>query len=165
MRAFLMTPAESVPWLTESLPAFGERLGAVLFHIPNNVRRPADGTADPRLSALLAAWPPAIPLAMEFQHPSWHVDETFHALRARDAALVTTELPEDEAPPDIRVTGPFLYLRLRRHDYDDAEIRAWAGRVQPFLATGRDVYAFFRHDETGRATELAASLTKAVERT
>ena len=163
MRAFMAAPAESVPWLTESLPTFGQRLGAVLFGIPANVRRAADGAGDARLAALLAAWPREIPLAMEFQHESWHLDETFSALRGADAALVTTELPEDSEPPEIRVTGPFLYLRLRRHDYDDAEITAWAARLQPFLDAGHDAYVFFRHDETGRATELARALAAAVE--
>lgn len=163
MRAFLMAPLESVPWLTESLPAFGDRLGAVLFRVPNNVRRAADGAADARLAAFLAAWPAVIPLAMEFQHETWHIDETFGALRGAGAALVTTEMPEDEQPPDIRVTGPFLYLRLRRHDYDDAELDAWAGRLRPFLDAGQDAYVFFRHDDTGRATELARELQARVE--
>jgi uncharacterized protein YecE (DUF72 family) len=165
MRAFLMAPAESVPWLTESLPIFGERLGAVLFRVPGNVRRADDGTGDARLRALLDAWPRALPLAMEFQHESWHVDEVFDLLRKSGAALVTTELPEYEMPPAIRVTGRFLYLRLRRHDYDPAEITAWAARLQPFLAAGQDAYVFFRHDESGRATELATELEQAVERT
>jgi len=163
IRALLMTPAESVPWLTESLPTFGERLGAVLFRVPNNVRRLADGAADARLAAFLAAWPAAIPLAMEFQHESWHVDETFDALERAGAPLVTTELPESEQPPDIRVTGPFLYLRLRRLDYGAGEILAWAGRLGPFLDAGRDAYVFFRHDDTGTATELAKELQARVE--
>jgi uncharacterized protein YecE (DUF72 family) len=165
MRAFLMAPAESIPWLTESLPVFGERLGAVLFYVPNNVRRYADGVGDAKLAALLTAWPAGIPLALEFQHESWQLDETFSALRTAGAALVTTERPEDEVPPEIRVTGRFLYLRLRRHDYDDAEIAAWANRLQPFLAAGHDAYVFFRHDDTGRATELASALMEAVGKT
>ena len=134
--------------------------------------------ADARLTALLAAWPPAIPLVVELQDASWHVDETFEALRAVGAVLCTTELPPegDEGaggdgagpdggaptgtaphpePPFIRRTGPFLYLRLRRHDYEAAALDAWAARIEPFLAAGDDVYAFFRHDPVGRAAELA----------
>ncbi len=163
MRALLMAPAESVPWLTESLGSFGERLGAVLFRVPANVRRPPDGAGDARLAALLEAWPRSVPLALEFQHESWHVDETFDALRAAGATLVTTELPEDEQPPAMRVTGPFLYLRLRRHDYDTAELAAWAERLRPFLDAGHDAYVFFRHDESGRATELAREMLAAAE--
>ena len=80
------------------------------------------------------------------------------------AALCATEQPDDATPPDIRRTGPHLYLRLRRHDYSDAELDAWADRIEPFLAAGDDAYVFFRHDEVGRGPELAAALVAAVER-
>ena len=41
--------------------------------------------------------------------------------------------------------------------------RAWAARVAPFLDAGHDVYAFFRHDETGNAARLAARLADEVD--
>ena len=165
----------------------------MLFRIPAEIRR--DGpwvsgdppVADARLAALLAAWPRHIPLVVELQDPSWHVDETFAALRAAGATLCTTEVPPegdegaggegaggegdggeaarhdpdsrgDPEPPFIRRTGSFLYLRLRRHDYDAVALDAWAGRIEPFLAAGDDVYVFFRHDPVGRAAELALEL-------
>ena len=177
IRALWGTPEESVAWLTEPLPHFGERLGAVLVRVPSEVRR--DGPwvngdtalADARLGALLAAWPRRIPLVVELQDRSWHVDETFDALRAVGAVLCTTELPpegdegakqtganSDEGEPVIRRTGSFLYLRLRRHDYTPAELDAWTARIEPFLSAGDDVYAFFRHDPAGRAGELALEL-------
>lgn len=158
-RALQVDPTTSVPWLTGPYRAFGERLGTVLFRVPDGVSR-----NDERLHALLAAWPADLPLTLEFQDPSWHVDETFEALREIGAALCTTELPEDSGPPTIRRTGTFLYLRLRRHDYSDAELVAWAARLEPFLASGDDVYVFFRHDEVGRGPELALGLEAAVER-
>jgi len=190
VRALRGSPEESVAWLTEPLPAFGPRLGAVLFRIPAEIRR--DGPwvegdtslADSRLEAFLAAWPRAIPLVVELQDPSWHVDETFAALRRAGATLCITELPpegdegaiptgaadaggasglagsavDDREPPIIRRTGSFLYLRLRLHDYDAAALDAWAARIEPFLTAGDDVYAFFRHDPVGRAAELALAL-------
>jgi len=159
----LSTTEESVAWLTERLDGFGERLGAVLYRVPHNVSRRPDGSSDLAVQRLLAAWPRGIPLTMEFQHASWHVDETFSALREAGAILCTTELPESEAPPDIRVTGTGLYLRLRRTDYDADELARWAARIRPFLDAGHPVLAFFRHDETGRAAELAQDLTALVE--
>jgi uncharacterized protein YecE (DUF72 family) len=99
----------------------------------------------------------------EFQHASWHVDETFGALRDAGAALCATDLPEDDEAPTIRLTGGLVYLRLRRHDYAADEIRAWADRVSPFLDAGLDAYVFFRHDETGRGPELARGLIEAVD--
>lgn len=156
-RALQVDPATSVPWLTDPYRAFGEKLGTVLFRVPDGVRRD-----DEKLAALLAAWPSDIPLTMEFQDASWHVDETFTALQRVGAALCATELPDDPEPPTLRRTGTFLYLRLRRHDYDAAAIAGWAARVEPFLASGDDVYAFFRHDEVGRGAELALELAEAL---
>lgn len=152
-------PTESIPWLTDPYRRFGERRGSVLFRVPDGRVRD-----DGRLAAVLAAWPRDVPLTMEFQDPSWHVDETYAALASVGAALCTTELPEHVDPPSIQRTGPFLYLRLRRHDYTDVEIDAWAARLEPFLAAGDDVFAFFRHDEVGRGPELAAALAEAVAR-
>ena len=156
-RSLQVDPTTSVPWLTEPYRAFGERLGTVLFRVPEGVRRD-----DEKLGALLAVWPSDIPLTMEFQDASWHVDETFAALERIGAALCGTELPDDPEPPTMRRTGSFLYLRLRRHDYDATAITEWASRVEPFLASGDDVYVFFRHDEVGRGAELALELRDAL---
>jgi uncharacterized protein YecE (DUF72 family) len=149
-RSLAVDPAASVPWLTDPLRRFGERLGTVLFRVPDGVRRDDD-----RLAALLAVWPPDLPLTMEFQDASWHVDEVFAALADAGAALCTTELPEDPEPPTIRRTGPFLYLRLRRHEYSSADLAAWAARLEPFVSDGLDAFVFFRHDDAGRGAELA----------
>jgi uncharacterized protein YecE (DUF72 family) len=159
MRALLQDPLGSVPWLTESLATFGERLGTVLFRVPSPVAADVD-----RLAALLDAWPRDVPLTVEFQDPSWHVDEVFRRLTESGAVLCATDLPDDPEPPTLRLTGPFLYLRLRRDNYSAAEVDAWAQRLAPFLASGRDAFVFFRHDESGRAAELAAELHAAVER-
>ncbi len=159
IRALYADPAQSVPWLTQTLPAFGERLGAVLFRIPGEVAR-----HDERLARLLAAWPGGLPLVLEAQHPSWQADEVFAALRASGAVLCTTDLDEPEGAPDIRRTGPFLYLRLRRSAYDDAALDAWARRLVPFLDDGLDAYVLFRHDEDGTSALHAAGFAARVER-
>jgi len=158
-RSLQVDPTVSVPWLTGPYRAFGERLGTVLFRVPDGVRRD-----DERLAALLRAWPADLPLTMEFQDGSWHVDETFEALAQAGAALCATDLPDAAEPPTLRRTGSFLYLRLRRHDYDVAELAAWAGRLEPFLTAGDDAFVFFRHDDVGRGPELARELAEAVRR-
>jgi uncharacterized protein YecE (DUF72 family) len=149
-RSLLVDPVASVPWLTDPLRRFADRLGTILFRVP-------DGTArsDEKLAALLAAWPRELPLTMEFQDPTWHVDEVFGALADAGVAVCATDLPEDPEPPTIRRSGPFLYLRLRRHDYSTAELTAWADRLEPFLDDGLDAFVFFRHDDVGRGAELA----------
>jgi uncharacterized protein YecE (DUF72 family) len=152
-------PAESVAWLTEYLPAFGPKLGAVLFRVGNEIPR-----NDDRLIGLLTAWPASVPLVLEAQHPSWTADETFAALRDAGAVLCTTDLDDQDEIPDIRRTGPFLYLRLRRSTYTDAELDAWARRLVPFLDDGLDAYVLFRHDEDGTSALRAEGFAARVDR-
>lgn len=152
-RSLRVDPGASVPWLTTPLRRFGDRLGTVLFRVPDGVARD-----DARLAALLGAWPPDMPLALEFQDPSWHVDEVFDIVRAGGAALVATDLETAGDPPPLRRSGPFLYLRLRRPDYTPDELARWVARLEPFLTDGLDAYVFFRHDEVGRGAELAVEL-------
>ncbi len=152
-RTLQVDPSESVAWLTGPLRRFGNRLGTILFRVPDGVARDDD-----RLAGLLGAWPADLPLALEFQDPSWHLDEVYDAIRSVGAALVTTDHEDNPEPPTIRRTGPFLYLRLRRPDYDPVELRRWLDRLEPFLADGVDAYVYFRHDEVGRGAELAMEL-------
>jgi uncharacterized protein YecE (DUF72 family) len=152
-RALQVDPADSVDWLTTPLRRFGESLGTVLFRVPDGVVR-----SDERLAGLLGAWPLDLPLALEFQDPSWHVDEVFGAARDAGAAIVTTDLDTEPEPPAIRRSGPFLYLRLRRADYSSDELARWLDRLEPFLADGVDAYVYFRHDDVGRGAELALEL-------
>jgi uncharacterized protein YecE (DUF72 family) len=166
VRALLGDPAESISWLTEPLPHFGERLGAVLFRVPAEIRRggPIFGgdpvVSDARLAGAIHAWPTSIPLVMEFQDPSWHVDQTFTTLRECGVTLCATDLPELEEPPTIRRTGSRLYLRLRREAYTSSEVATWVARVQPFLDARDDVYVFFRHDANGENAERAEELLR-----
>ena len=55
-RALQTDPAGSIAWLTGPYRAFGERLGTVLFRVPDNARRD-----DAKLATLLAAWPRICP--------------------------------------------------------------------------------------------------------
>lgn len=153
MRAWATDPVSALPWLLEPARAFGERLGAVLFRVGAEQRR-----HDERLDRLLAAWPPEVPLVLEFQDPSWDDDEVHARLRAAGAMLCATDQAEAPDPPTLRLTGPALYARLRRDDYAPAELDAWAARIEPFLSTGTDAYVFFKHDPVGRGGELALEL-------
>lgn len=175
-RAFRHDPSATLPWLTRPFLLFGARLCAVLLRVA------ADQEHDDRLlDRFLTAWglvtdgrargrpgdPPSgsaggLPLALEFQHPSWLDDAVIARLRASGAVLCVTELGADPVPPPLYVTGPFLYLRLRRDDYSSSDLAAWAERLVPFLEDGRDAYVFFKHDERGRAPALALELREMV---
>lgn len=157
LRALLSDPDGTLPWLVGPLAGFGERLGAVLFRVPDEV-----GRDDGRLRALLAAWPAGVPLALEFRNESWVSDEVIALVEGAGAAWCATDL-DDEDPPIVRLTGPFLYLRLRRAAYGDTELAGWAARVVPFLEAGHDVYAFLRHDDHGASALRAIDLGRLVD--
>jgi uncharacterized protein YecE (DUF72 family) len=78
--------------------------------------------------------------------------------------LCTTDLDDADGLPDIRRTGPFLYLRLRRTAYGEAELDAWARRLVPFLDDGMDAFVVFRHDEDGTSALVAEGFAARVER-
>ncbi len=56
LRAFGEAAQQTVGWLTGPYRLFGERLGCVLFRVPENVHRD-----DLKLASLLAAWPADMP--------------------------------------------------------------------------------------------------------
>ena len=158
MRAFGEAAAQTVDWLTGPYRLFGERLGGVLYRVPENVHRD-----DGRLGLLLAAWPSDMPLTMEFQHSSWHVDEVFELLTSHGASLCATDLDDGDAP-DLRLTGRYIYLRLRRTSYTEAAMDDWAARLRAFLDGGTDCYVFLRHDEHGESALHATRLLQTLGR-
>lgn len=158
VRALLGDPATVLPWLTAPLTGFGERLGSVLFRVPAEVERD-----DRRLTALLRAWPAGLPLTVEFQHPSWSDDEVFALLHSAGATLCATETDDGPEPPRVRLTGPFLYLRLRRTAYTPDELAAWVARIEPFLRAGHDIFVFFRHDARGDSALRALEFSRLTE--
>ena len=72
---FFGDPTSGLDWLTDPYRAFGERLGAVLFRLPDIAKRDDD-----KLRRFLGAWPRDLPLVVELREPSWDVDETYRAL-------------------------------------------------------------------------------------
>ena len=115
-------PADSVPWLTEPYRRFGERLGTVLLRVPDGStarRRPAGGGAGG-----LAARPAADDGVPGSELARGRDVRGAGRRPARPCARPSCR--SDADPPTIRRTGPFLYLRLRRHDYTTREIDAWA---------------------------------------
>jgi uncharacterized protein YecE (DUF72 family) len=56
----------------------------------------------------------------------------------------------------LGTTSSFAYARLRKREgYTEDDVAAWAARLRPLLEEGKDVYAYFRHDDTG-ANALSA---------
>lgn len=152
MRAFGSAAVETVAWLTVPYRLFEERLGAVLYRVPENMHRDNE-----KLRLLLEAWPADMPLVVEMQNAEWQVDEVFALLERHSASLCATDL-DDRDPPDLKLTGRSIYLRLRRTSYSEVDLADWAGRLSAFLDSGTDCYVFFRHDEDGTSALRALRL-------
>jgi uncharacterized protein YecE (DUF72 family) len=117
------------------------RLGPVLFQLP-----PAMKCDVALLAEYLTLLPAGLRYAFEFRHPSWLVEEVYEVLRARNVSLCVAESEKLEAPEVI--TADFVYYRLRKPDYTGADIDTFAARSRELLATGRDLYLMFKHEET-----------------
>ncbi len=143
----LKHPADTLPLFFERAALVGDRLGPVLFQTPPTLKRDDD-----TLAAFLAALPSGQRCALEVRDPSWYEAPVYELMRTCGVALVHDD-GEGHAPSPLETIGgtaPFAYLRLRLETpYDEAGLRAWAGRVGEQLAAGRDVYAYFRHDDDG----------------
>jgi uncharacterized protein YecE (DUF72 family) len=127
------------------------RLGPVLVQLPPNL--PVDAA---KLRSFLGEAPEDLRLAFEFRNKSWFTDETYDALRSRRAALCLAE-SEKLAVPHV-VTADWVYFRLRKDDYLVEERRQIAAQARELLDTGKDVYIFFKHEDTPAGAFYAAEL-------
>ncbi len=63
--------------------------------------------------------------------------------------------------PEV-ITADFVYYRLRKPEYSEEERHSIAERAKELLSQGKDLYLFFKHEETPEgalyAQELAARL-------
>jgi uncharacterized protein YecE (DUF72 family) len=142
-----------------------QRLGPILFQLPPNLK------ADQALLAhFLESLPRNVRAAFEFRHESWFNEgmsgegtsdaATYQTLRDRNIALCIAET-EERNTPDV-VTADYAYYRYRKPTYTAEERKAMVARIQEHLSEGRDVYAYFKHEETPEGALYAVDLLRAV---
>jgi uncharacterized protein YecE (DUF72 family) len=143
----LKDAGESVAYLFKMAESLNERLGAVLFQTPPNLKKDAG-----RLREFLALLPRDRRAAFEFRHQTWLDDEVFALLRERNAALCLAEA-EDELDIPFVATADWGYLRLRMPEYSDAEMKAWVKQVKAQKWT--DAFVFFKHEDEAQGPAFA----------
>jgi uncharacterized protein YecE (DUF72 family) len=132
------------------------RLGPVLFQLAPNLK--ADLAT---LTAFVEKLPRDIRCAFEFRNKSWLVDDVYRLFEKHGIALCLAESDKFEVPEVV--TAGFVYVRLRKEDYSPEERAEVAERVRGMLAGGRDVYVFFKHEETPAGAVYAEELLRAVK--
>lgn len=133
------------------------KLGPILFQLPPNMK--ADSGV---LAEFLAALPRTLPCAFEFRHESWFTEEIFDALRTNNRALCVAET-EERVTPDA-ITADFCYYRYRKPTYTPEERSKMIRRIHEHLGDGRDVFAYFKHEETPQGALYAVEVLNEVKR-
>ena len=133
--------------------AAAQKLAPVLFQMPPHLK------CDPvLLREFLAILPRSARFAFEFRHESWFQEGIYEVLRQHNIALCMAESEKLEVPR-VR-TADFIYLRLRREPYDPAALEQIAQACREFLASGADVFAYFKHEDDPLGAVHAEGLIK-----
>ncbi len=135
----------------DAAKVLGERLGTVLYQCPPSLHYDRG-----LIEAFVGYLPPQPRAAMEFRHPSWR--EARDLLLAQGVAWCVAETDEQDPGPDDLSWEPFGFLRLRKTEYSDDELKSWAERIGPALDAGHDIYCYFKHEDEGASPKMAKRL-------
>ena len=128
-----------------------KKLGVVLFQLPPGLKK--DATL---LREFLNDFPEGMRAAFEFRHDSWFDDETFGLLKGRNVALCIADSEKLTTP--IVATADYGYLRLRREDYQDADVTRWTEAIREKAGGWSDAFVYFKHEESGIGPKLATQM-------
>lgn len=129
------------------------RLGPVLFQLPPNLPLDLD-----LLTNFLQDVPSDIPLAFEFRNKSWFTEPVYEVLEKHGIALCLAESEKLVVPE--RITAGFVYFRLRKESYAPEELAEVKAKCESLVAAGKDVYVFFKHEESPAGALCAESLLR-----
>ena len=150
--------ADRVRQFLETAAVLGPKLGALLFQLPPNLKKDVA-----LFDAFLDAFPPRVCAAFEFRHVSWLDEEIYARLRARNLALCVADSEKLSTP--VEVTADYAYFRLRDEGYGPADIERWAGVIEERTRQCRDVFVYFKHEESGKGPQFARELIAALPQT
>jgi uncharacterized protein YecE (DUF72 family) len=142
--------ADTLEYFCKVVTGLGERLGPVLFQLPPTFKKDADV-----LSSFLREFP-EMRAAFEFRHESWFDEEIFDLLKSRNVALCIADTDTIATPR--KITADYGYLRLRREDYSDADVKGWSEFVRDQNANWKDAFVYFKHEESGIGPKLAQQM-------
>src|SRR6185295_11798296 len=142
---------DTLTYFYKVVSALGNRLGPILFQLPPFLRKDAALLGD-----FVRCFPQAMRAAFEFRHGSWFDDEIFSILKAHNVALCLSESDKLSAP--LVMTADFGYLRLRREDYVQDDVRRWADVIRGNSVGWSDAFVYFKHEESGIGPKLASQM-------
>ena len=136
----------------ETISGLEDRLGAVLFQLPPNMKKDIE-----RLRTFLELLQANIKATFEFRHPAWFEDEVLELLQQHNHALCVSDT--DDLPTNrIEKTADWGYLRLRRVEYSKNNLTEWIERIK--AQKWKSTYVFFKHEDEGTGPKLAAEFVR-----
>jgi uncharacterized protein YecE (DUF72 family) len=147
--------ADRLHFFLETAATLGPKLGALLFQLPPNFK--IDLAV---FDAFLEAFPPNVVAAFEFRNRSWLDEEVYARLKARNLALCVADSEKLTTP--VRITADYAYFRLRDEGYQADDIKRWAQTVRDQASGCKDVYVYFKHEESGKGPEFARAFLEAL---
>ena len=135
----------------EVAATLGDKLGAVLFQLPPNLKKDLAV-----FDAFLAELPPKICAAFEFRHASWLEEDVLKRLQDRNLALCIADSEKMSTP--VRITADYAYFRLRDEGYKPEDIVKWADTIAEATGSCRETFVYFKHEESGKGPEFARIL-------
>jgi uncharacterized protein YecE (DUF72 family) len=151
----LKNVGDNVAYLLETMGALGKKRGPLLVQLPPFFKKDLSV-----LQEFLGLLPPEARPAFEFRHQSWFDGDVLALLRAHNASLCLAEADNELSVP-FTTTADWGYLRLRRPDYNDRQLRDWGKRIrdQPWT----EVFVFFKHEDAGKGPRFAARFLELVD--
>lgn len=158
----LKDPENALNNLLPRAEHLGRKLGPVLFQLP-----PRWKVNPERLENLLEVLPREHRYTFEFRETSWMNPEINRILQCFNAAFCIYELAGYQSPFDV--TADFAYVRLHgpaagkyQGSYSNAQLKAWAQRIDAWARHLKSVYVYFDNDQGGYAAKNALTLKKMV---
>jgi len=144
-------------FLTALQPLFETgRLGPILFQLPPDFK--------PDLVLLrefLSALPRGYLYAFEFRHTDWLSERNFTLLREFNTAICVAD-SDILVTPDVE-TASFSYYRFRQPEgYPAEKLAEISSNLKQKIAT-REVFAFFKHEETPQGALQAEQVLQALD--
>ena len=134
--------------MLETISAFEDRLGAVIFRLPEDMKKDLK-----RLEAFLKLLPADTPSVFDFRHPTWFDEEVLALLRSQDRVFCVSDI--EELPESYTYkTADWGYVRLRRVQYSKSDLVEWRKRIR--AQQWKDTYVFFKHEDEGTGPKLAS---------
>jgi len=143
---------DETKYLLDTVSVLDESLGVILFQLPPNLKKDL-----PRLATFLNVLPQTTKAAFEFRHQTWFEDDVLELLSSKNHALCISDT-DDLPVTHIDRTADWGYLRLRRVEYSEENLKEWLKRVDD--QKWNEAFVFFKHEDEGTGPKLAAEFIR-----